>query len=178
LRLLIRPPQSDCNLVLFTRGNPEGNGYQLADYPRIWVDADAATWNVEQAVLLERFGQNAFPFWEAASHIYSRGIYLPNEQSSDWSQTRRAILHGHARQCIHRFSRLLWESGAHEEAEFRLRTYWIASPRDEDALRLLMKVLAEQERYQEALEYSLSSRISAALIKLTRLTPVNGLFAP
>jgi DNA-binding SARP family transcriptional activator len=48
---------------------------------------------------------------------------------------------------------VLWDKGAHEEALFRLRTYWITYPTDEDALRFLMSVLMEQERYQEAREY-------------------------
>ena len=167
LRFLLRSPQQERNLVGFTRRSIEqGKGYHLAPYPHIWVDADAAAWNVEQASLLERFGENAFPFWEAAAQLYMRGIYLPDELGSDWSQTRRAIQHGHYRQCVHRFSHLLWDHGAHEEALFRLRIYWITYPTDEDALRFLMSMLTEQERYHEALEYY--ERLQTCLAQIGR----------
>ncbi|MBV9691204.1 MAG: winged helix-turn-helix domain-containing protein [Ktedonobacteraceae bacterium] len=150
LRKLLRPPGST-HVLLLRQGTPaNGNGYQLAAYPHIWVDADAFTWNVEQAARLERFGEEALSLWEVASQLAARGTYLVEERYSPWAMPRRARLEGQHRQCVHRLATLYRQHGHHALAELRLHTYWQAHPTDEDALRPLLELLGEQERYQEA----------------------------
>ncbi|BCL79606.1 hypothetical protein ccbrp13_20710 [Ktedonobacteria bacterium brp13] len=154
LRTLLRPPGSAAKILHYVYGsNGKGSGYRLEGYPLIWVDADAFTWSLEQAARFERFGQDALPLWEQAYQLGSRGQFLPEEVYSDWAKARREDLTGQYRQCVHRLSTLLRERGATEQALLRLRTYWQANPTDEDALRPLMEILGEQERYQEAENY-------------------------
>jgi len=150
LRKLLRPPGST-HVLLLRQGTPaNGNGYQLAAYPHIWVDADAFSWSVEQAARLERFGEEALSLWESASHLAARGTYLAEERYSEWAMQRRARLEGQHRQCIHRLAALYRQHGHHALAELRLHTYWQTHPTDEDVLRPLLELLGEQERYQEA----------------------------
>src|SRR5258708_2729250 len=68
------------HLVAHVRSSPSsGDGYQLASHPLIWVDSEALVWNVEQAVRMERFGDDALPYWERAYLLARRGPYLPDE---------------------------------------------------------------------------------------------------
>ncbi|BCL79635.1 hypothetical protein ccbrp13_21000 [Ktedonobacteria bacterium brp13] len=154
LRTLLRPRGSAAKILHYVYGsNGKGSGYRLEGYPLIWVDADAFVWSLEQAARFERFGQDALPLWEQAYQLGSRGQFLPEEVYSDWAKARREDLAGQYRQCVHRLTTLLRERGATEQAMLRLRTYWQANPTDEDALRPLMELLGEQERYQEAEDY-------------------------
>jgi tetratricopeptide (TPR) repeat protein len=154
LRSLLRPPGSQAKILQYIHGsNGKGCGYQLESYPLIWVDADALSWYVEQAARCERFGQDALSLWEQAFQLASRGDFLPEELYSDWATSRRESVVGQYRQCVHRLTALLREGGATEQAVLRLRTYWQAHPADEDALRPLLELLGEQERYQEAEDY-------------------------
>ena len=130
-----------------------GGGYRLSDYPLIWVDADALAWNVKEAARFERFGEDALPLWERAYQLASRGEFLPEERYSDWATTRREEVAGQYRQSVHRYSVLLRERGATEQALLCLRSYWQQHLLDEDVLRSLMELLGEQERFQEAEEY-------------------------
>ena len=133
-----------------------GNGYQLAPYPLIWVDSEALAWNVEQAVRMERFGDDPLPLWERAYELAKRGSYLPDELYSDWAESRRGEVAGMLRQSVLALARLYQErhgTAGEEEALLVLRSYWQEHPREEDALRPLMELLGKRECYQEALEY-------------------------
>jgi hypothetical protein len=143
-------------LVAYLRnGRGSGPGYQLAPYPLIWLDTDALAWNVEQAARMERFGQDALPWWERAYALASHGEYLPDEPYSEWAANKRAEVEGALRQCVHALHHLyLAHHGAAgaEEAMRLLRSYWLSHKTDEDALRPLMELLGEQECYNEAEE--------------------------
>jgi tetratricopeptide (TPR) repeat protein len=133
-----------------------GNGYQVAPYPLIWVDSEALAWHVEQAVRMERFGDDPLPLWERAYELAKRGSYLPDELYSDWAESRRGEVAGMLRQSVLALARLYQErhgTAGEEEALLVLRSYWQEHPREEDALRPLMELLGKRECYQEALEY-------------------------
>ncbi len=161
LRKLLCGNERDSNddlrvqLVMYVRnGKQSGPGYQLAPYPLIWLDTDALAWHVEQAVRMERFGDDSLPFWERAYALASRGEYLPDEAYSDWAEEKRAAIAGHLRQSIHALARLYpthFGKAGEEQTLLLLRTYWNTHRTDEDALRPLMELLGQQERYQEAL---------------------------
>ena len=157
LRKLLRFPDTNEPLLRTTMGKrSEGTMYSLPTYPSLWVDADALSWNMEQAARLQRFGENALPLWQRAYDLLQRGPFLADEPYSDWAQPRREQIEGFRRQCIH----ALWcgyieqygEIGK-PEAILVLLSYWQQHKTDEDALRPLMELLGEQERYQEAEEY-------------------------
>jgi DNA-binding SARP family transcriptional activator len=159
LRSLLRPPGSQAKILHYVYGiKGSGSGYRLENYPVIWVDADAFCWCVEQAARLDRFGEPSLSYWEQAYQLAARGTFLLEEPYSDWAAARRASLQGQYRQCVHRLTALLRQAGAREEAVLRLRTYWHAHPTDEDALRPLLELLGEQERYQEAEDYFAQAR--------------------
>jgi tetratricopeptide (TPR) repeat protein len=133
-----------------------GAGYQLAGYPLVWVDAEALSWHVEQAVRMERFGDDPLPFWQRAYELARRGEYLPDEAYSEWAEARREEIAGLRRQSVLALARLYPERegrAGEEQALVILRSYWTEHPRDEDALRPLMELLARRDCYQEALEY-------------------------
>jgi len=154
LRTLLRPSEKDGKYVYFVAAGPGGaSGYRLETYPRLWVDADAFRWYVEQAARLERFGQPSLDFWERAYQLASRGPFLPEERYSDWSTQRRQEIEGQYQQCVHRLTHLLREAGHIEEALLRLRLFWQQHQSDEDMLRPLMEMLGERERFQEAEQY-------------------------
>ncbi|WP_161982369.1 bacterial transcriptional activator domain-containing protein [Dictyobacter alpinus] len=130
--------------------------YQLAEASQLWLDTDAQAWNVEQAARMERFGDDAQPFWERAYALGKRGSFLPDDRYVDWAVQRRKEVEGYYRQTIHALARLYvarYGTAGASESLLVLRTYWQQYPKDEDALRLLMQVLSQQERYQEAVEY-------------------------
>jgi DNA-binding SARP family transcriptional activator len=154
LRGLLRPPGCTAKILHFVYGKDgKGNGYRLEGYPQIWVDADAFEWYVSQAARLDRFERDSLSLWEQAYQLGSRGEFLPDERYSDWVQPRRERIAGQYRQCVHRVVQLLRQIGAYEQALLRLRSYWQEHKTDEDALRSLLEMLGERERYQEAEEY-------------------------
>ena len=129
-----------------------GSGYRLGAYPLIWIDVDALDWNVQQACRMERYNDNALPFWERAYHLASRGYYLPEEAYSDWVKPRRSAVTGALRQSVHALTQLyLAHHGERGQAEVLrlLRDYLLQFPTDEDALCSLMQLLGHQERFQE-----------------------------
>lgn len=160
LRKLLRPPSGGESLVHSTIGKKSGGtSYCLDAYPKLWVDTDALIWNVEQACRMERFGDDALPFWERAFALLKRGPFLvddPYEPYASWVKEQRERLEGYTRQCVHALARLYLarhgEAGK-AEALLLLRTYWQQARTDQDALRPLLELLGEQERYQEAEEY-------------------------
>lgn len=143
-------------LVWFRAGTSSGDGYGLAAYPLIWIDADAISALVWQAARAEHAPDVALPLWERAYALASQGTYLLDEPYSDWAKPRRREIAEHLGQCVHALARLyLVQSGEarHEQALVVLRTYCQQVPTDEDALCLLMEVLAIQQRHSEALKY-------------------------
>lgn len=157
LRGLLRPEGNQDKILHFVYGTDgRGNGYQLDAYPYLWCDADALTWNVQQAVRMERYGDDSLPFWQRAYELATCGVYLAEEVYSDWPKSRRAETTGHLRQAVHALSRLYLErygKAGEEEALLVLRSYWQHYQTDEDALRQLMELLGKRERFQEALAY-------------------------
>jgi hypothetical protein len=156
LRDLLCPPAYDHlrrQIVTHTRAM-SGAGYQLAGYPLVWVDHEALCWNVEQAVRMERFGDDPLPFWQRAYELAKQGDYLPDEVYSEWAEARREEIAGLRRQSVLALARLLTERegrAGEEEALVLLRSYWTEHPRDEDILRPLMELLGRRECYQEAM---------------------------
>ncbi|HEU5381873.1 MAG TPA: bacterial transcriptional activator domain-containing protein [Ktedonobacteraceae bacterium] len=133
-----------------------GSGYRLAASPLIWLDHEALAWNVEQAIRMERFGDNPLPFWQRAYELAKRGEYLPDEVYGEWASVKREQIAGMLRQSVQALARLYADQNdkaSEEEALLLLRTYWQEHPHDEDALRLLMELLGRRECYQEALAY-------------------------
>ncbi len=154
--------QIDALRVLLVRylrnGRGSGPGYQLAPSPVVWLDTDALAFHVEHGALMERMGEPtlALPFWERAYQLASRGVYLPDEPSSEWAQAMREQVDGALRQSVHARARLsLAEHGevGEEEAILLLRTYWQSHKIDEDALRPLLELLGKHERFGEAEAY-------------------------
>lgn len=147
LRAILRIPNGE-SLLLHTQGS-DGTGYRLADQQHLWVDIDAFEALVEQAIRAQST-EDALALWEAAYPL-THGTFLPDDQYSDWSQVRRRTREGHRRLCVHRLADLYTGSNRREEAEVVLRTFWAENPTDEDALRRLMLLVAQQERYEEAI---------------------------
>jgi DNA-binding SARP family transcriptional activator len=140
-------------LLCSVRGNKQsGSGYRLAGYPLIWLDTDAFLWHMQHAALYQQMGDDPLPFLETAYRLGSRGKFLVEEPYSTWAEERREELEGTWRLCVHQITRLYRERGRIFEAELAVRSYWTAHLMDEDALRLLLDILGEQERYQEAQE--------------------------
>ena len=151
LRTLLRPPGSREMLVHFVYGSSgRGAGYRLDSSPQLWCDADAFEWYVRHALLLDQRGQDSTACWQHAAALAERGIYLPEQIEEDWSRSRRDYLSGLMRDCVHRWTQLLRQMGRVDEAILRLRSYWLTTPTDEDALRLLLEMLGERERFGEA----------------------------
>ncbi len=151
LRGLLRPEGNTAKVLHAVYGtNGEGAGYQLETYPFLWCDADAFLWYVEHATLLDRMGQDSTTCWEHAYALAMRGMYLPAHIYEDWARLRQQTLEGVLRDCVQRWSYLLRQMGHLDEAIRRLRRYWEEHPTDEDALRMLLDMLGERGRYQEA----------------------------
>ncbi len=151
-RKLLCPPDG-LPLLPYISGKQESSSvYALPAYPRLWVDSDAIAWNIEQAARMERFGDDALPFWQRAFDLLKRGLFLADEPYAAWAQAKRTELEGYYRQCVHALSRLYlarYGDAGKSEALLLLQTYWQQHPTDEDALRPLMEFLGEQERYKE-----------------------------
>jgi two-component SAPR family response regulator len=112
------------------------------------VDAEALSWHVEQAVRMERFGDDPLPFWQRAYELARRGDYLPDEIYSEWADAKREEIAGLRRQSVLALARLYPEregKAGEEEALVLLRSSWTAHPRDEDALRPLMELRARRD---------------------------------
>ncbi|MEO9029371.1 MAG: BTAD domain-containing putative transcriptional regulator, partial [Ktedonobacteraceae bacterium] len=151
LRGLLRPVGNQAKILHYVYGSDgKGAGYRLDAYPSLWCDADAFVWYVEHATLLDRLGKDSIACWERAYLLASRGMYLPEHLYEDWARRRRETFEGLLRDCVQRWSHLLRHTGHGDEAILRLRTYWEERPTEEDALRPLLELLGESERYQEA----------------------------
>ena len=157
LRKLLTPPTGGESLLRSLRGRKSrGILYALAAYPHIWVDSDALVWNVQQGARMDRFGDESLPFWQRAFDLLTRGPLLADEPYAEWVTERREMHEGYYRQCVHALSQLYvtrYGEAGKAEALLLLRTYWQQHKTDEDALRPMLELLGEQERYQEAEEY-------------------------
>jgi tetratricopeptide (TPR) repeat protein len=139
-------------------GRSSGPGYQLGAYPLLWLDTEALSYQIERGTLMESMSEFALarPFWQRAYQLAFKGEYLPDEPHSDWAQSTREQVAGHLRQSVHALRRLLLTQrgeAAKEEVILLLLSYWLSHKADEDALRPLMELLGEQERFGEAEEY-------------------------
>ncbi|HEU5379900.1 MAG TPA: bacterial transcriptional activator domain-containing protein [Ktedonobacteraceae bacterium] len=158
LRDLLCPPAYEAlrtALVANTRGI-SGSGYHLATSSLIWIDHEALAWNVEQAIRMERFGDDPLPFWQRAYELAKRGEYLPDELYGEWASVKREQIAGLLRQSVQALARIYTaqhDQASEEEALLLLRSYWHEHPHDEDALRPLMELLGKRDCYQEALAY-------------------------
>jgi DNA-binding SARP family transcriptional activator len=156
LRKLLRTPDNQPLLRSASGKRSNGTIYSLPAYPFLWVDVDALSWNMEQAARMERFGEDALPFWQRAYDLLKRGPFLGDEPYADWARARRELLEGYSRQCVHALWRCYVARGGDAgkaEALVLLFTYWQQQKTDEDVLRPLMELLGEQERYQETEDY-------------------------
>lgn len=175
LRKLLYPPrlatfdranQLRKHLVRFVRATQEsGPGYQLAQFPLLWVDVEAMEHYVARARWLEERGEDGLEEWQAAYQIGMRGPFLCHEPYSDWADWRRG-----------RVADLLWQSASaqwkraasweqgsngREAAARLLLEFWQAHMTNEDAFRSLVELLEKQERFQLAEECY--TRLCAAL---------------
>ena len=152
-RKLLCPPDGIPLLPPIHGKKDSSSIYTLPSYPRLWVDSDALSWNIEPACRMARFGDDSFPFWQRAFDLLKRGPFLPDEPYASWAQGKRIELEGHYRHCVHALSRIYLArhgNAGKDEALLLLRTYWQEHVTDEDALRIMLELLGEQGRYQEA----------------------------
>lgn len=135
--------------LLITTTGSDGSSYRLATEPELWVDVDAFEACLQRAIKAKNT-DDALIAWEAAYQL-AQGVFLSNDLFSEWSQVRRRRLEGNRRLCIHRLAELYSERGRNDEAEVVLRSYWVENLADEDVLRRLMALLAQQGREEEAM---------------------------
>ncbi len=115
------------------------------------LDADLFETLEWQASLAEGNGQESLELWERA-YALIQGEFLPLDYACKWSRGRRARLQSKYRHCLHRLAYWYREGGRVTEALSLLHPYVLAHVSDEDALCLLMPLLAEQGRHAEALQ--------------------------
>jgi DNA-binding SARP family transcriptional activator len=163
LRTLLRPEGCTEMFVHFVHGTDgRGAGFRLDAYPQLWCDADAFEWYVNHAILLDQRQQDSTACWERASLLAERGQYLPEQVYEEWARQKRDYLTGLVRDCAHCWTALLRQMGLVDEASTRLRSYWLKYPTDEDALRPLLDMLGERERFGEAEECYSKTQVALA----------------
>ncbi len=137
------------DVVLLTDGTDK-IGYRL-NSAVVSIDADTFETMVQQASAAEGRGEQdeALRLWEAA-YDSVQGEFLPHDLYNEWSTRRRERLHSTYRLCLHRLVRLYKERSRISEALCRLHPYALAHPSDLDALSLLVPLLGQQGRYEEA----------------------------
>jgi DNA-binding SARP family transcriptional activator len=151
LRKVLGAPDGSSLLLTTHRGS--STTYRLADQQRLWVDADACDACVEQAIQAEGLGsvQEALVWWEEASRLLKRGVFLEEDVQEEWTRERRQVVEGNQRLCVHHLADRYLADHRREEAETLLRSFWTTHPTDEDALLRLLTLLAQQGRSLEAL---------------------------
>jgi DNA-binding SARP family transcriptional activator len=151
LRVFLRPPNSEAKIVYHVPSLPKrDSGFRLESYPFLWADADAFSWLVTHAAACDHLRQDAWPWWERAFLLASRGPFLVEDPYSEWATKRRREIDGQYRQCVRRLVVGWLQRGQEAQALQVLRTYWQSHPEDEDLVRPLLKLLADQGLYQEA----------------------------
>lgn len=144
-------------LVRFVRATPEsGPGYQLSEFPLLWLDVEAMETYVTRARQLESRGEDGLEEWQAAYQIGMRGPFLGHEPYSEWADWRRGRVRDLLWQSVNaQCSRAeRWEAGTSglEAAARLLVEFWQAQVANEDAFRALVDLLGKQERFQLAEE--------------------------
>ncbi len=144
-------------LVRFVRATPEsGPGYQLAEFPLLWLDAEAMETYITRARQLEARGEDGLEDWQAAYQIGMRGPFLGHEPYSEWADWRRGRVRDLLWQSVnaqcHRAEH--WEAGTSGiEAAIRLLLeFWQTQVANEDAFRALVDLLGKQKRFHLAEE--------------------------
>ena len=125
--------------------------FKLAGQHRLWVDADALLSLVSQALRAECQGQDPLPLLEEA-HTLAGGEFLEDDLYAQWAQPRRHTINGARHRVLFKLVELYRKDERVGLAEGLLFAALEEDPTDEDALTLLMILLVEQERRQEALQ--------------------------
>jgi DNA-binding SARP family transcriptional activator len=151
LRRVLGTPDGSSLLLTSHRGS--NTTYRLANQQHLWVDADACDACVEQAIQAEGLGsmQESLAWWEEASRLLKRGVFLEEDVLEEWTRERRQVVEGNQRLCVHHLADWYLVDHRREEAETLLRSFWTMHPTDEDALLRLLTLLAQQGRSLEAL---------------------------
>jgi DNA-binding SARP family transcriptional activator len=139
-----------CELILRT-GRTDEASYAL-NLEMVSIDADEFEATIFAATQAEDRGEDALPLWERAYGLV-QGDFLPHDRYDDWAQARRDRLQAKYRQCLHHLTARYAQQGRINKALSLIHPYVIAHPADKDALCLLLPLLAEQGRYDEALRY-------------------------
>lgn len=147
-RHILRAGESG-SLLLTLRSGGE-TIFKLAGQQRLWVDADALLLLASQAMRAECQGQDPLPLLEEA-HALARGEFLEDDPYAEWAQGRRRTINGARHRVLFRLVDLYTRDERASLAEELLFAALEEDPTDEDALCLLMALLVEQERRQEAL---------------------------
>lgn len=144
-------PYTKEDVVLLTDGT-DRVGYRL-NTRVVTVDVDEFERLVHQASDTEGRGEGgaAQELWEKAYRLI-QGEYLPHDQYNDWSQKRRERLHSRYRLLLHHLSRLYIEQSRMTEAIELLHPHVLAYPTDLDGLCVLLPLLTQQSRFEEALQ--------------------------
>jgi len=146
LRDILRCP--DGQTALMTVSTSDGLVFKLPDQEHLWVDADAFVASVSQAAKAEPSGLDTLPLWEDAFALL-RGEFLEDDLYPDWVQAKRQELEGDRSLCVYRLARLYAARNRNEQAEALLHSFVAAHPTDENALCLLMDLLARDGRWSE-----------------------------
>jgi DNA-binding SARP family transcriptional activator len=109
--------------------------------PDVWVDVDV----FERAV-----GEGGREGWTLAVALY-RGDLSPEDPESAWLQARRAVLRGRFAEAAFPLARAAAAEGDVQLAIPLLRRVLAVDPAEEEAHRLLVRLLAENGRRAEAL---------------------------
>ncbi len=138
------------SLLLTVRSGGE-TVFKLAGQQRLWVDADALLSLVSRAMRTECQGQNPLSLLEQADAL-GRGRFLEDDLYAAWAQPRRHTINGARHRALFKLVDLYLKDERVGLAEELLFSALEEEPTDEDALCRLMRLLAEQERRQEALQ--------------------------
>jgi DNA-binding SARP family transcriptional activator len=124
--------------------------FALPPQQHLWVDADAFEALLDDAMSVERQGQDPLPLLEVAQRL-AKGTFLEEDRYSDWTHARRQMIQAAQRRLVHRLADLYLQRAMGDKAEVVLHTFLAEEPTDEDMLCRLMTRLSQQGRRQEAL---------------------------
>ncbi len=142
-------PYTQEDVVLLTDGTDKV-GYRL-NTQVVAIDVDEFEHFVSLASEAEGRKDKgaAQQFWEKA-HQLVQGEFLPHDRYNDWAHKRRERLHSKYTLLLHCLSRLYAEQGRTTEAVELLHPHVLVSPTDFDALCVLLPLLVQQGRFEEA----------------------------
>jgi DNA-binding SARP family transcriptional activator len=142
----VNDPQRELILRI---GRTDEASYAL-NLEMVSIDADEFEATIFAATQAEDRGEDALPLWEQAFGLV-QGDFLPQDRYADWAQARRERLQARYRHCLYHLTARYAQQGRINKALSLIHPYVIAHPADQDALCLLVPLLAEQRRYDEAL---------------------------